>query len=86
MVNEPKRIDVNQSVLAVSQSHDARFGPGSGTILRRLTNYHNIWFGFTAEPENADANANGKWILWLKPDVTQSDVTFSSVYPSFPVI
>ena len=31
-------------------------------------NVHGVRFGFIAEPENADANANGVWTLWCMPD------------------
>ena len=78
MVQEPKRIDFAISTaLTAGQQTSARFGPGTGTILRRLVNYHNIWFGFTAEVENADANAQGNWVLWMKPDVTQTDTAWT---------
>ena len=78
MVQEPKRIDVNDTTFAVGATRRAGFGPGVGTILRRLTNYHNIWASFCVEPQDADANANGFWILWLKPDVAQTDPVFDS--------
>ena len=77
MVNQPKRIDVDASSIGVAGNAVAKFGPGTGNILRRLVNYHNIWWGMAIEPQNADVNANGTWVLWLKPDVTQSDVVWS---------
>ena len=74
MVNEPKRIDFAEPAdFGVNGQASARFGPGTGSILRRLVNYHNIWFGFSVEPVSADANAQGNWVLWAKPDVSQSD-------------
>ena len=73
MVQEPKRISINEDTATAGFDITARFGPGTGTILRRLVNYHNIWGSFSCEPITADANANGWWILWLKPDVTQTD-------------
>ena len=78
MVNEPKRIDLfTIGNVGVAGQVSARFGPGTGTILRRLTNYHNIWGSVLVEPQDADANANGWWILWLKPDVTNPDPVYS---------
>ena len=78
MVQEPKRIDTNDTTFAAGATRRVAFGPGTGTILRRLTNYHNIWGSFCVEPQDADANANGFWILWLKPDVAQTDPVFDS--------
>ncbi len=77
MVNQPKRMDITNGDSGVGGQVNARFGPGTGTIIRRLTNYHNIWWGISAEPENADANANGQWVLWLKENVTPADTVWS---------
>ena len=77
MVNQPKRIDLITASQPVNVQTSARFGPGVGTILRRLVNYHNIWLGISCEPTNADVNAQGTWVLWLKPDVTQTDVQWT---------
>jgi len=78
MVNEPKRISVLvDSDVTAGQQTSSRFGPGTGTIIRRLTNYHNIWFGFSAEPVVADANAAGIWVLWEKRDANATDTLWS---------
>ncbi len=79
MVNEPKRISVEESspALGVGGQHSVRFGPGTGGILRRLTNYHNIWFGMSIEPQNADANSNGVWVLWENRNTNNPDTTWS---------
>jgi len=77
MVNEPKRIEVTSTTANVNSSVSARFGPGTGTIIRRLTNYHNIWWSFAVEPTTADANANGHWVLWLKSDTNNPDPSFT---------
>ena len=77
MVNEPKRIDITDATAGAGAVIISRFGPGTGTILRRLSNYHNIWWGFVVEPENADANANGMWVLWEKRDTNNPDPSFS---------
>ncbi len=74
MVQEPKRIEISKGILTgANVQQSARFGPGTGTIIRRLTNYHNIWGGFSVEPQTADANANGWWILWLNGDTNTTD-------------
>ncbi len=77
MVNQPKRIDVASNSSAVNTQQSARFGPGTGTILRRLTNYHNIWWGISIEPEVADSNANGLWVLWLKANTNDPDTDWT---------
>ena len=77
MVNEPKRLSFATAANSVGQQLSVRFGPGTGSILRRLTNYHNIWFGVGVEPETADANANGTWVLWEKRDTNASDTQWS---------
>ncbi len=73
MVQEPKRISLVSELDGALASTSARFGPGTGTILRRLVNYHNIWGSFSVEPQVADANSNGWWILWLKSDTNNAD-------------
>ena len=35
---------------------------------REQVNFHNIWIGVTTEPQDADANAQGSWILYVLPD------------------
>ncbi len=34
-------------------------------------NFHNIWMSLSAHPINADANAEGTWVLYLEPDSTE---------------
>ena len=77
MVSEPKRISVIDSLAGVNNQTQARFGPGTGSILRRLVNYHNIWAGFMVEPQDADANAHGLWVLWQKFNTNSSDVDWT---------
>ena len=77
MVNEPKRIDIQTSLSGVNFQTIARFGPGTGNILRRLTNYHNIWAGLMVEPETADANAHGLWVLWQKSNTNVADTDWT---------
>ncbi len=77
MTQEPKRIEENTATAGAAVQVSVEFGPGTGTILRRLVNYHNIWGSFMVEPQDADANANGVWVLWMKPDDTQADTLWS---------
>ena len=35
-------------------------------------NFHNVHFGVSVEPEVADANANGTWVLWCIPDAVSA--------------
>jgi len=78
MVNQPKRIDFTSALAGVAGQISSRFGPGTGSILRRLTNYHNIWWSFGVEPQDAGANANGNWVLWLKSNTNESDTVWST--------
>ncbi len=69
MVDQPKRIAMQSQTRAVNQQSDVAFGPGTGSILRRMVNYHNIWWSFSVEPEDAAANAGGLWVLWVRKNV-----------------
>ena len=40
-------------------------------------NAHGLICDFTVEPENADANANGTWVLWCIPDEASAIPTAS---------
>ncbi len=77
MVNEPKRLNISSNAVGVAGQSNARFGPGTGSILRRLTNYHNIWGSVIAEPIDADANSHGVWVLWLKSNTNDADTVWS---------
>ena len=60
-----KRIQVNEQ----------NVGAGAAVIVflvvpddpREQVNFHNIWAGVTAEPQNADANAQYTWVLYVVP-------------------
>ncbi len=61
-------------------------GVGESTLLATVdetngVNFHNIHFGFAVEPEVADANANGTWVLWCIPDAVSAvpAATFGSL-------
>jgi len=36
-------------------------------VPREEINYHNIWASLAVEPENADANSHGVWVLFVNP-------------------
>ena len=40
-------------------------------------NFHNVHFGFAVEPQDADANANGTWVLYCIPDAVSTVPTSS---------
>ena len=76
-MGEPKRIANNTTELGNGVQHNVRFGPGTGTILRRLVNFHNIWFGFGAVPVVEDANGSGNWVFWQNLDTNSTDPIWS---------
>ena len=41
-------------------------------------NVHGVRFSFVVEPENADANANGNWVLWCLPRISTAIPTSST--------
>ena len=46
---------------------------------REEVNFHNIWIGVTCEPVNADANAQGTWVLIAMLDSITAVPTFTDV-------
>ncbi len=71
MVNQPKRVSILVASLGAATQGQASFGLGTGTIIRRLTNYHNIWGSIAVEPAVQDANVQGMWVLWLRANTNQ---------------
>ncbi len=71
---QAKRIQVNET--------NASAGNGINVILdvplspREAVNFHNIWIGATAEPQDADANNQGTWVLMSIDDPTVAIPTF----------
>ena len=58
---QAKRIQVNESNDgAGAQTSVFLFAP---TDPREEINFHNVWAGVTVEPQNADANCQGTWVL-----------------------
>ncbi len=54
-----KRIFVNESNQGVNGQLITDY-----KVTADKVNCSNIWFSFTIEPENADANAQGSWVLF----------------------
>ena len=71
---QAKRIQVFEANKAAGQAATVELK--APTDPREEINYHNIWGSFTVEPENADANAQGTWALYLLRDnATASTLT-----------
>jgi len=58
-------------------SQPAGFQDSVSLTIKRACNAHNIIASISIEPENADANANGKWVLAMRQDVTIPVMTIS---------
>ena len=61
---ERKRVHARTDLLAVG---------GNGILTATIdesngVNAHNLHMSFTCEPQDADANAAGQWVLWCLPD------------------
>ncbi len=37
------------------------------TDPREQVNFHNMWYSFSCEPKDADANSQGNWVLYIVP-------------------
>ena len=68
---QAKRIVVNEVNGGVNAQVTARFTVPAEP--REMVNFHNIWFSVSSEPENADANNQGTWVLWVKTDQLVTD-------------
>ncbi len=60
---QAKRIQVVHNDVALSAT-ETLFLTAPSTPREEI-NYHNIWASINIEPENADANAQGWWILYI---------------------
>ena len=49
------------------------------TEPREKINFHNIWIGLGVVPVNADANANGQWVLYTLPDPVTATILTEAV-------
>ncbi len=71
---QAKRIAVNEQNLGAGGQVEA--GLLTPVDPREEVNFHNIWIGASAEPQNAGANAQGTWVLYLRRENAGS-VTFT---------
>ena len=69
---QAKRIQIASITRLAGQQNDVDLT--SPETPREQINLHNIWGSVGCEPENADANANGWWVLYIRrknaPNVT----------------
>ncbi len=73
---QAKRIDVNES-------NNGAGGNTAAALLvptdpREEVNFHNIWGSVTVEPQDANANAQGTWVLYILTKNVQ-DASFVDV-------
>ncbi len=61
---QAKRIQVNENNVGVNGAVEVVLAVPSDP--REEVNFHNIWIGATAEPQNAEANSQGTWVLWVR--------------------
>ncbi len=60
---QAKRINVSESNDGVAGSTNAVLD--TPNVPREEINFHNIWGSVSVEPQNADANMQGTWLLFL---------------------
>jgi len=76
---QASRRQVNESNLAVGATVTVKLAVP--LIPREEVNFHNIWCSVSAEPQNADANSQGTWVLYIKrenfADVGWTDTVFN---------
>ncbi len=63
---QAKRIQTNHQDLGVAGQLDVELT--APVSPREEINYHNIWASFNTEPENADANAQGSYVLYVRKE------------------
>ncbi len=73
---QAKRIVVAEETDSVGGK--TSLGITAPTDPRTETNFHNIWGSISIEPENADANAQGTWVLYVLRE-NATDPTFTDV-------
>jgi len=77
---QAKRIQVNESNLGAGSREsvflEAPLEP------REELNYHNIWGSVSVEPQNADANCQGTWILGLAKETMVIPVSIDALINS----
>ena len=60
---QAKRIQVGETNSGAGGFITTAIGPP--TTPREENNFNNIWFSVSVEPQNAGANAQGTWVLFL---------------------
>ena len=60
---QAKRIQVNEANIGAGGSIEAILTPPASP--REQINFHNIWLGVAVEPQNAGANCQGTWVLYI---------------------
>ncbi len=73
---QAKRILVNEANLNVGQI--VEIGLAVPSSPREEVNFHNVWASFNAEPQDADANMQGTWVLFIRR-TGQVTVSFTDV-------
>ncbi len=63
---QAKRIQVNEDNVGVAGGVNVVLTVPSDP--REEVNFHNIWIGAAAEPELADSNMQGTWVLFVQVD------------------
>jgi len=72
---QAKRIQVNEANVGVAGKVDVVLDVPSDP--REEVNFHNIWIGASCEPQDAAANCQGTWVLFMQNDPTAVIPTFS---------
>ena len=75
---QAKRINVNETNDGAGSSTSAILQVPSDP--REEVNFHNIWGGVSVEPQNADANAQGTWVLYVLRDPAAGLVDFTDAF------
>ncbi len=81
---QAKRIDVAHADVAVGAQ--ATVFIQAPTDPREEINFHNIWASFNTECENADANAQGNWVLYMIKNPADAIPNFSNAFINTEVI
>ncbi len=76
---QAKRIQVAEGNLGAGGAINVALQP-VGTAAREAVNYHNIWVGASAEPQDAAANMQGTWVLFALEDPASSITTFTDAF------
>ncbi len=75
---QAKRIQVNEDNVGVAGGVNVVLTVPSDP--REEVNFHNIWIGAAAEPELADSNMQGTWVLFVQVDPAAALPAFYITY------